>query len=73
MCKPELTFQPELYSRISNPSLSINNSIVIRVETWEGVHQQVVCFDNSNWNFSRREMEDLLYRFKEELNNYFEA
>lgn len=71
--EPVLQFNPSLYVKISNPQLSLNNSIVIRVETYEGVRKQVCCFDNANWNFPREVVLQVLNQFKRELDIYYEV
>ena len=71
--KPVLQFNPSLYAKISNPQLSLNNSIVIRVETYQGVRKQVCCFDNTNWNLPREVISQALNQFRRELDNYYEV
>lgn len=67
-----LTFEPFRYQRVSDPQLSLNHSIVIRVLTLENEHQQVVVYDNSIRRLPKEKVELMLAQFKDQLALYFD-
>ena len=67
----ELNFNPNLYCKISNPTFSLDGSIVLRGETYEGNRELVVCFDNSLHKVSREKLQPILDSFKLELNKHY--
>lgn len=67
----EITFNPSLYQRVSNPALSLNYSIVMRVLTRTGEQQQLVIYDNSVLQLPRHIVEEMRVMFEHAINPYF--
>ena len=66
-----LSFDPFQYQRISDPKLSLNGSIVLRVLTHSNEFKQVVIFDNSTLQLPKEKVQLLLMAFKTQLDRYF--
>lgn len=71
MEKESISFEPHLYQRVSDPKLSLNHSIVMRVLTQTNERKQLVIYDNSTRKLPREAVETILEQFNRELSRYF--